>query len=348
MKIPAKHRWTADRILALGRDYQAAAVLAAGADLDLFSAVAGKRRTARELSRALRCDARGLTILLDALTSLGLIEKSKAGYTLPPGLKPFLTPEGAQSVLAMAQHQSNCLRRWAELAYVVKTGRPARRIPSVRGEAGDAEAFIGAMHNISAHNAGPVIRSIQPLRFKHLLDIGGASGTWTIAFLKACPSARATLFDLPHVIPMARRRAAAAGLADRVRLAAGDFMKDPLPSGADLAWVSAIVHQNSRAQNRALFANVAAALVPGGRIAIRDILMDETRTRPVAGALFAVNMLVATEGGGTFTFEELAQDLASAGLAQAKVVREDEAMNAVVVAVKRANFPERGLDGRRA
>ena len=92
-------------------------------------------------------------------------------------------------------------------------------------------------------------------------------------------------------------------------------MIDALPPGADLAWVSAIVHQNTRAQNRALFTAVFEALTPGGRIAIRDILMEEDRTRPVAGALFAVNMLVATQGGGTFTLAELREDLVAAGFA---------------------------------
>jgi len=75
-------------------------------------------------------------------------------------------------------------------------------------------------------------------------------------------------------------------------------------------------------------------LVPGGRIAIRDILMEEDRTRPVAGALFAINMLVATEGGSTFTFAELREDLEAAGFAEARVVRHDEAMNGIVVAKK--------------
>jgi hypothetical protein len=98
--------------------------------------------------------------------------------------------------------------------------------------------------------------------------------------------------------------------------------------------VSAIVHQNSRAQNRALFTSVIKALVPGGRIAIRDILMEEDRTSPVAGALFAVNMLVATEGGGTFTFDELREDLAATGFTQAAVLRHDAAMNSIVVARK--------------
>ena len=158
-----------------------------------------------------------------------------------------------------------------------------------------------------------------------------------MAFLRACPAATATLFDLPHVIPMARRRLAAAGMNKRVRLVPGDFMTDPLPRGADLAWVSAIAHQNSRAENRALFTKVFKALMPGGRIAIRDILMDPTRTRPVAGALFAVNMLVATEGGGTFTFGELREDLAAAGFTQARVRRRDETMNCIVVAKKPAS-----------
>ena len=334
MKREASETWTAEDVLTLGRSYQGAAVLAAAAELDLFSALAPAALTTAELSRAVRCDLRGLTILLDALVALRLLEKSANRYALPVGLDALLTPDGSQSVLAMAQHQANCLRRWAQLAKVVKTGQPAERTPSVRGEAGDQQSFIGAMDNISAPAAGRVIQAVQPLHFNHLLDIGGASGSWTIAFLRACSSAQATIFDLPPVIAMAQCRIAAAGLSDRVKFVAGDFMEDALPPGADLAWVSAIVHQNSRAQNRLLFAKAFQALVPGGRIAIRDILMEESRVQPVAGALFAVNMLVATEGGGTFTFPELREDLVTAGFAEVAPARQDEAMNAIVVAKK--------------
>jgi precorrin-6B methylase 2 len=236
----------------------------------------------------------------------------------------------------MAQHQANCLRNWAQLATVVKRGRPAEKIPSVRGAKGDASAFIGAMHIVSAPIADEVIQALAPFRFKHLLDIGGASGTWTIALLRVCPSARATLFDLPHVIGMASERLADAQMLDRVRLVAGDFMTDTLPGGADLAWVSAIIHQNSREANRTFFTKIYQALTPGARIAIRDILMAESRAQPPAGALFAVNMLVATEGGGTFTFREMREDLAAAGFTKASVVRRDEGMNSVVVARKPA------------
>jgi precorrin-6B methylase 2 len=232
----------------------------------------------------------------------------------------------------MVQHQANCLRRWARLAETVRTGVPPERAPSVRGQAKDRAAFIEAMDVANRDAAPGLVRELASVPFTHLLDVGGASGTWTIAWLTENPAARATLFDLEPVIPQARERLGAAGLLDRVTLVAGDFYTDPLPAGADLAWISAIVHQNSRAQNRELFGKVHAALVPGGRILIRDIVMDPTRTGPVGGALFAVNMLTATAGGGTFTRAELAEDLEAAGFREAAQIREDDRMNAVVSA----------------
>jgi SAM-dependent methyltransferase len=120
-----------------------------------------------------------------------------------------------------------------------------------------------------------------------------------------------------------------------VRFVAGDLDADAaLPSGADLVWVSAIVHMNSRAQNRELFRKVHAALVPGGRILIRDMVMDDSHTNPRAGALFAVNMLVRTEGGGTFSFAELCEDLATAGFRDPTLRRGQRDMDAIVSAVR--------------
>lgn len=335
--MQARRRWTADSLLELGRSYQAAAIFAAAADLELFDLLSRGGLAAQEVARKLGCQVRGVLILLDALVALRLLRKRGTSYSLPTGTAALLTGESPTSILAMAQHQANCLRNWVQLAKVVKTGRPAEKMPSVRGVKGDAAAFIGAMHNVSAPVADTVIKVLAPFRFTHLLDIGGASGTWTVAFLRACPSSQATLYDLPHVISMARRRLADAQLLHRVQFVPGDFMTDRLPEGADLAWVSAIVHQNSRQQNRMLFTKVYQSLTPGGRIAIRDILMDQRRTEPLAGALFAVNMLLATHGGGTFTFGELREDLTASGFIKPTVLRRDPGMNSVVVARKPAH-----------
>ncbi len=319
------------------RGFQPACVVIAGAELDVFSILRGKPMSARRLAGRIGGDLRATEVLLDALAAIGLLKKGSGRepvYRVRPAAAALLSEKGAKSQMGMVRHLGNCLRRWGELAAVVRSGRPASRRPSVRGAEGDLESFIRAMDEVSRPMAEPLVRSLGRLAFRHLLDIGGASGTWTAAFLRLHPKACATIFDRPDVIPMARRRMKAAGLLGRVRLVPGDYIRDALPTGADLAWVSAIVHQNSRAENRALFKKAFVALAPGGRILIRDIVMDSSRTRPPGGALFAVNMLVATPGGGTFTLGELEEDLASAGFRRARLLRRGEGMDSVVCAVK--------------
>lgn len=326
--------WTPDDILTMAKGYQAACVLTAAADLDVFRILGDDAMSGDDFARRLGVDRRGAAILLDALVALKVLDKRDGRYSNDPCVSRLLVDGQPGNVLAMVRHHGNCMRRWTQLAAVVRDGRPADRQPSIRGEEADQAAFIIAMDNICAPIAGALIAELPPLEFDHVLDVGGGSGTWTLAFLRARPAVQATLFDLPHVIPLADQRINAAGLRDRVRLVAGDFLADPLPDGADLAWVSAIVHQNSREQNRRLFTAVAAALPPGGRILIRDILMDESRTAPPSGALFAVNMLVATEGGTSYTFDELREDLEATGFADAAILRRDEWMNSILHATK--------------
>ena len=234
--------------------------------------------TAEELAGKIAADPRATAVLLDALVALELLAKKGSRYEVPPDVAELLTGDSPVNVLAGVRHQGNCLRRWDQLARVVQTGQPARREPSIRGEAGDCESFISAMNSFSGPMVLQVVERLSPLRFQRLLDIGGASGTWTIAFLRAVPEATAVLFDLPQVMPLARDRLARAGLADRVSLVAGDFDTDDLPGGADIAWLSAIAHQNSRQQNRLLYRKIHAALVAGGTLVIRDIVMDVTKT----------------------------------------------------------------------
>jgi hypothetical protein len=326
--------WTMDELLEKVRGFQGACVIAAAAELDVFTALRGTPASANALAGRIGSDPRATAVLLDALVALDLLAKRADTYHVPPDVAELLTEDSPANVLSAVRHQANCLRRWGQLARVVKTGQPAERTSSVRGQAGDCEAFIGAMDNFTAAIAPQIIEKLSPLRFQRLLDVGGASGTWTAAFLRAVPDATAVLFDLPQVIPLARNRLTRAGLIDRVTLVAGDFYADPLPGGADFAWLSAIAHQNSRRENRDLFAKIRAALTAGGILAIRDVVMDASRTRPPAGALFAVNMLVGTEGGGTFTFDEFAEDLVSAGFSDVQWLHQDENMNSLLRARK--------------
>ncbi|HLB75373.1 MAG TPA: methyltransferase [Sedimentisphaerales bacterium] len=327
-------QWTADEILGMGRSYQSACVITAAAELDLFSALEARTMNAESLARRLDCDPRATTILLDALASLGLLTKRDCDYSIPASLAKLLCKSSPNNVIPMLRHTGACLRRWAQLAQVVKSGRSAQRIAGLLDQTAETEAFIGAMNNVSAPVAAEVVARLQPLEFTRLLDVGGASGTWTIEFLKTAPKARATIFDLPDVIPMAKERLTRAGLIDRVELVAGDYYEDDLPAGADLAWLSAIAHQNSRKQNRDLFAKVHAALTEGGHAVIRDIVMHPSRTAPRTGAIFAVNMLVVTPAGGTYTLDEYTEDLQSAGFTGVTLVHRDEFMSSLIRARK--------------
>jgi predicted O-methyltransferase YrrM len=325
---------TGEELLAMARGYQGGAVLMAAAELDVFEALAAGPLPAQEVATRLGTDQRATRILLDALAALGILTLEDGRYRVPAETRAAVTPGDPGSVLPMLQHQASCMRRWADLARVCTSGEAAARTPSVRGEDGERESFINAMVVASRPQLQKLVPEITALEPRHLLDLGGGPGLWSIACLQALPELQVTYVDLPEVVPIAQGHVATAGLSHRVRFVPGSYLEGPLPAGADLAWISAIVHQHSREENRTLFARAREALVPGGRVLIRDILMEDNRTAPVAGALFAVNMLVGTAGGNAFTFAELAEDLTAAGLEAPTLHRRGELMDSLVLATR--------------
>ncbi|MCE5264320.1 MAG: methyltransferase domain-containing protein [Deltaproteobacteria bacterium] len=323
-----------EAFLKLARQFMESRIILSAAELDLFTRLDGTTSTAREISAGLNADPRRLAILLDALAAMGLLSKKGDRYVTPPDAAPFLTDKDPHSVLPMVLHAAHLWERWSHLTTIVQGEAPAEAPASAAHDAEELNAFIGAMHAVGMPLARKIVTAVRPGAARNLLDVGGASGTYTIAFLESAPEMRATLFDRPAVIPIARRRLAAAGMADRVTLAAGDFYADELPGGHDLALLSAIIHQNSPAENVALFRKVWRALVPGGRIVIRDHVMGPDRTEPVAGAIFAVNMLVNTDGGSTYTFGEIKAGLEEAGFVRVRLLKTGEQMDGLVEAFK--------------
>lgn len=324
-----------EAILRLARQFMESRILLTAAELNLFTLLAGAPGTAESLADRLHADLRGLTILLDALAAMDLIVKREDGaYQTSPEAAAFLNDKSPRSVLPMVRHAVHLWESWSDLTDKVRPAHLTETEPSSDRKADELQAFIGAMHVIGTPLAQKIVTAVGPGKAKNLIDIGGASGTYTIAFLRAVPEMTATLFDRPAVIPIARGRLAEEGMLGRVRLAAGDFYQDELPGGHDLAMLSAIIHQNSPAQNVELFQKVHRALVSGGRMIIRDHIMEPCRTRPKAGAIFAVNMLVNTKGGSTYTFDEIRKGLEEAGFIKVKMLGTGEQMDALVEAFK--------------
>ena len=307
-------------------------VIFTAAELDLFTALYERPTTAEELARALKLDLRALTRVLDYLVSLDLLRKEGGVYRVAdPGV--FLSASHPETILPMILHLAKLWKSWSYLTETVREGSQRKREHEAIDDEGRA-AFIGAMHVIGRDLSVEIAVAYDLSRFKCLLDVGGASGTYTTAFLKENPDMRAVIFDLEPVIPLARKRIEAEGLMDRVTFVAGDFTTDELPGGCDLALLSAIIHQNSTEENIGLYGKVFRALTPGGTILIRDHIMNESRTNPLPGALFALNMLINTPGGDTYTFGEVKESLERAGFVGVKLQRRGDRMDCLVEAQK--------------
>jgi ubiquinone/menaquinone biosynthesis C-methylase UbiE len=165
-----------------------------------------------------------------------------------------------------------------------------------------------------------MVASLDIAKVRKVLDVGGGSGAYTVAFLKVFPEATAVLMDLPPVIRVATRYIREAGMEQRISLSAGDFMLDPLGSGFDLVLLSYVLHLNPVEANKRLLAKAFAALEPGGRVVINDYVLNADKTLPRAAALYALNMLVSTQGGSVYSFEEFAGWLRDVGFTAVKRV----------------------------
>jgi len=323
-----------EAILKLARQFMESRILLSAAEMNLFTLLDGMPSTAKNLAGALNADLRGLTILLDALTAMGLLSKKEDMYLSAPDVVPFLTAHSPRSVLPIILHAAHLWESWSDLTPIVK-GVGLTKVPeSSARDADELRAFIGAMHVVGTPMAQKIVKAIQPGSARNMIDVGGASGTYTIAFLKAASEMKATLFDRPEVIQIARERLAGEGMLDRVHLVAGDFYEDELPGGHDLALLSAIIHQNSPMRNVELFRKVLRAILPGGRLIIRDHVMEPGRTEPKDGTIFAVNMLVNTAGGSTYTFDEIRGWLEEAGFVNVSFLKVGQHMDALVEAFK--------------
>ena len=161
-----------------------------------------------------------------------------------------------------------------------------------------------------------------------MLDLGGGAGTYAITFCQTQPGLSAVIFDLPGPLTLAYELVSTAGLTDRISLVVGDFRTATLPRGFDLALLSNILHGQSAETNQQILTEVFTTLEPGGELILRDVLMNEDRTTPVFGALFAVNLLLHSPAGRCYTYSEVSSWLAAAGFHDLEVLETNAVLRA--------------------
>jgi SAM-dependent methyltransferase len=328
-----------DKIREIAYNFRASRILLTAYELGIFTIIGDHRRTSSEISRALKTDRRATDRLLNALVPIGFCIKEKGKFRNSTSVSRFLV-RGKPEYLAGLMHTVHLWDNWSTLTTAVTKGTSvAPRGRTSRGSADWLESFIAAMHDRAKHQAPAAVSGIDLTGVERVLDVGGGPGTFAMAFVNAQSGMRATVFDLPNVVPLTRRYLRESGLASRIDTIAGDYLVDALPKGYDIVFLSAIIHSNSPAENKRLFRNCVSALRTNGRVVVQDWIMDEERTNPVQGVFFAINMLVGTRAGDTFTEAEVTGWMKSAGLSH--ITRLDTASGTTQIIGRKIRRPRR-------
>jgi ubiquinone/menaquinone biosynthesis C-methylase UbiE len=292
------------------RGFQESRVILTALELDLFTAI-GSGATAAQAAATAGTEARATEMLLNALASLELVRKEGAVFHNAPVAARFLAAGSPDSARMAMLHTARLWHRWSGLTECVRTGTAA---PDERDAEG-TEAFIAAMHNNARQRAAQLAQALAA-GASRMLDVGGGSGAYAIAFAQANPGLRAEVFDQPAVLAIADRHIREAGLEKRIATRVGDLRADEFGGGYDLVLISAICHMLGVGENRDLLARAFRALAPGGRVAIQDFLLRADKTGPRSGALFSLNMLVNTQGGASYSEDEFTAWLREAGFGE--------------------------------
>lgn len=295
------------------RGYMPSRCLLTALELDIFTAV-GDGANAEQIATRIHANARAAGMLLNALVALGLLGKSGDDYRNTPESARFFVENSKDNQRNGLLHTADTWRRWSTLTEAVRRGG---RVPMDRDDSPDwTRNFITAMQRNAKDRARLVVKALGTAGVRRILDLGGGSGAYSIAFAKASPDLQCEILDVPEVVPLAAEYVNRAGVSAQVRLRAGDMLSDNLGSGYDLVLLNAICHMFSEEQNRDLFRRIRQALAPKGRLVVQDFILNPDKAGPVRAALFSLNMLVGTEGGSSYSESEYSQWMKAAGFSE--------------------------------
>jgi 3-hydroxy-5-methyl-1-naphthoate 3-O-methyltransferase len=298
------------------RGYQASRTVLTALELDVFSSV-GEGECAECIARKIHADSRATEMLLNALVSLKLLSKSNGTFFNTAASQRFFAKGSRDDARPGLLHLANIWHNWSNLTDSVRAGT------AVHGndhKTRQVEDFITAMDRNAKERAGAVVKAVGTTGIKRMLDLGGGSGAYSIAFAAASPEVHSDIVDLEDVLPLTKEYVKNSGVADRIRMHAGDMLHDSLGKDYDLVLVCAVCHMFSPNENRELFRRAYEALAPHGQIVLQDFILDASKTSPRAAALFSLNMLVGTKAGSSYSEPEFASWLREAGFSDLRRV----------------------------
>jgi SAM-dependent methyltransferase len=299
-----------DRLEQMIRGYMPSRCVLTALELDIFTAV-GEGATAEQVGTKTGANTRGVSMLLNALVALGLLTKSGNDYKRTPESARFFVQGSKDNHRNGLLHTANIWHRWSTLTDAVRRGT---RVPIDRDATPQwTHNFIAGMQRNAKDRAPLVVKALGTEGVRRILDLGGGSGAYSIAFTKASPDVHCQILDVPEVVPLTSDYVSKAGAAEQVSVRAGDMLNDDLGSGYDIVMLNAICHMFSEKQNLDLFRRIRQALAPNGRLAVQDFILNPDKAGPAQAALFSLNMLVGTEGGASYSEIEYMDWMKAAG-----------------------------------
>ena len=292
-----------------------ARIIQAAVELGVFDALENSSLETIKVASRLHIDTRATELLLDGLVAMQLLEKKQNNFSLTAAARTYLLSAAPQSLAGMIRFDASLWNCWERLPQAVRSGQPARAPDMYQGDPRETETFIKAMDSlVRARGDGEIVATALDWRgVKELLDIGSGPATYPIALCQKYPRLHATIFDLPATLDITRRYVRTAGMGGRIRLLKGDYRSDPIPGHYDLIFLSNIIHGESYDENQRLMAKLYANLSAGGRVVVKDHILDTTRTQPSVGAIFSLLMLLTTQSGRCYGFDEIKAWLENTG-----------------------------------
>jgi predicted O-methyltransferase YrrM len=307
-----------DRLDQMIRGFMPSRCILTALELDIFTAV-GDGANAEQIGTKINANARAVGMLLNALVALGLLSKSGDDYKNTPESARFFVQGSKDNHRNGLLHSANIWHRWSTMTDAVRSGT---RVPTDRkNDRDDTPAwtrnFIAGMQRHAKDRAPLVVKALGTAGVRRILDLGGGSGAYSIAFAKACPDLRCEILDIPEVVPLAAEYVSQAGVSAQVSLRTGDMLQDSFGSGYDIIMLNAICHMFSEEQNRNIFRRAHQALAPNGRLVVQDFILNPDKTGPQHAALFSLNMLVNTDAGASYSEFEYTHWMKAAGFTEA-------------------------------
>jgi len=318
MKTAKKNQVTPERLMQFGFAYAPPLIITAAVSNKVFDSLESGSKTVDQISKETGASARGLRMLMNALVGLELLKKDRhQKYSLTPESAAFLVSNKPGALAGFFRvNVTQLVSKWLQLGDVVRTGRPAQ---AVNQEGEGTEFFSGLVENIipmsyaTAQTLADHLKLAKAKNEVRVLDLAAGSGIWGIVLAQASARVRVTAVDWAGMIPTTKRITQKFGVGARFKFIEGDLLEADFGSGYDIATLGHILHSEGEERSRQLLKKTFRALKSGGTIAIAEWLVNDERTQPLPPLMFAVQMLVNTEKGDTFSFNEIKSWLEEAG-----------------------------------